>query len=225
MPWFSVRECLLGILYSPSLFLLLVGIFSSLICWHLPFTRKSQLVLTLLIPLLISSFYSPAATSLFTYFLENQVPETTPFDANISPVIVLVGRGPTVAAATTEAAALLINQHKAQAVYISGDVPQTRELLLQLGVPSGLITLDSSATTTWENASFTSAWLSRHYPGAPVILITDPWQLARAARAFSYQGLSVLGRAAMPEMSERSRNHFSLRETLAYILYWFQARM
>ena len=225
MPWFSVRECLLRILYSPSLFLLLVGIFSSLICWHLPFTRKSQLVLTLLIPLLISSIYSPAATSLFTYFLENQVPETTPFDANISPVIVLVGRGPTVAAATTEAAALLINQHKAQAVYISGDVPQTRELLLQLGVPSGFITLDSSATTTWENASFTSAWLSRHYPGAPVILITDPWQLARAARAFSYQGLSVLGRAAMPEMSERSRNHFSLRETLAYILYWFQARM
>jgi uncharacterized SAM-binding protein YcdF (DUF218 family) len=223
--WISTRENFLGILLSPSTFLLLIGIFSSFLCWHLPFTRKSQLVLSLLIPLLISSIYSPAATSLFTYFLENQVPETTPFETNISPVIVLVGRGPIVAAATTEAAAQLFNQHKAQAVYISGDVPQTRELLMQQGVPSGFITLDSSATTTWENASFTSAWLSNHYPGAPVILITDPWQLARAARAFSFQGLSVIGLSAMPEMSERSRNHFALRETLAYILYWFQARI
>lgn len=225
MVWISTRENFLGILLSPSTFLLLIGIFSSFLCWHLPFTRKSQLVLSLLIPLLISSIYSPAATSLFTYFLENQVPETTPFETNISPVIVLVGRGPIVAAATTEAAAQLIKQHKARAVYISGDVPQTRELLMQQGVPSGFITLDSSATTTWENASFTSAWLSNHYPGAPVILITDPWQLARAARAFSFQGLSVIGLSAMPEMSERSRNHFALRETLAYILYWFQARI
>jgi uncharacterized SAM-binding protein YcdF (DUF218 family) len=223
--WISTRENFLGILLSPSTFLLLIGIFSSFLCWHLPFTRKSQLVLSLLIPLLISSIYSPAATSLFTYFLENQVPETTPFETNISPVIVLVGRGPIVAAATTEAAAQLIKQHKARAVYISGDVPQTRELLMQQGVPSGFITLDSSATTTWENASFTSAWLSNHYPGAPVILITDPWQLGRAARAFSFQGLSVIGLSAMPEMSERSRNHFALRETLAYILYWFQARI
>ena len=152
------------------------------------------------------------------------MPETAALDTNISPVIVLLGRGPIVAAATTEAAALLFNQHKAQAVYISGDIPQTRKFLLQRGVPSRFITLDSSATTTWENATFTSAWLSRHYPGAPVIVITDPWQLARAARAFSYQGLSVIGLSAMPQMSERSRNHFALRETLAYILYFFQAR-
>ena len=225
MVWISARENFLGILLSPSTCLLLIGIFSSFLCWQLPFTRKSQLVLSLLIPLLISSIYSPAATSLLTYFLENQVPETAALDTNILPVIVLVGRGPIVAAATTEAAALLFNQHKAQAVYISGDIPQTREFLLQLGVPSRFITLDSSANTTWENATFTSAWLSRHYPGAPVIVITDPWQLARAARAFSYQGLSVIGLSAMPEMSERSRNHFALRETLAYILYYFQARM
>ena len=225
MAWFSVREYLLKILYFPFLFILITGITSSLICWYLPLTRKSQLALSLLLPLLLSSIYSPAATRLFTYFLENQVPKTINLSTTIMPVIVIVGRGPIVAAATTESAALLFNQHKAQAVYISGDVPQTRELLLQLGVPSGFITLDSSATTTWENASFTSAWLSRHYQGAPVILITDPWQLARAARAFSYQGLSVIGLSAMPEMSERSRNHFALRETLAYILYWFQARI
>lgn len=225
MAWFSVRECLLRILYSPSLFLLLVGISSSLICWHLPFARKTQLAISLLIPLLISSIYSPFATSLFTNFLNNQVPKTFDLSTNITPIVVLVGRGPIVAAATTKAAAHLIKYHKARAVYISGDVPQTREKLLQLGVPSGFITLDSSATTTWENASFTSAWLNRYYPGAPVILITDPWQLARAVRAFSHQGLSVLGRAAIPEMSESSRNHFALRETLAFILYWFQARI
>ena len=225
MLWFSIRDRLLEAIYSPALFLFIIGIASSVACWQLQFTRKSLLALSLLIPLLISSIYTPVATSLFTHFLENQVPETTPFDTNISPVIVLVGRGPIVAVATTEAAALHFKQHKAQAVYITGDVPQTRELLLQLGVPSGYITLDSSATTTLETASITSAWLSRHYPGAPVILITDPWQLARAARAFSYQGLSVLGRAVVPEMSERSRNHFALRETLAYILYWFQARI
>jgi uncharacterized SAM-binding protein YcdF (DUF218 family) len=225
MAWFSIRENLLSILYSPSLFLLLTGIFFSLVCGQLPIARKFQLALSLFIPLLFSSIYSPAATRLLTYFLETQVPKTIDLSTNKTSVIVLVGRGPIVAAATTEAAGLLFNQHKAQAVYISGDLPQTREMLLKLGVPSGFVTLDSSATTTWENASFTSAWLSSHHPGAPVTLITDPWQLARAARAFSYHELSVHGRAAMPEMSERSRNHFALRETLAYILYWFQSRM
>lgn len=225
MAWFSIRESLLRVVYTPALFLFVIGIFSSVACWQLPFTRRIQLVLSLLITLLFSSIYSPPATSLFTYFLENQLPESTVVNSNILPVIVVVGRGPIVAAATTEAAAHLFNQHKAQAVYISGDIPQTREFLLQLGVPSRFITLDSSATTTWENATFTSAWLSKHYPGAPVIVVTDPWQLARAARAFSYQGLSVIGLPAMPEMSERSRNHFALRESLAYILYYFQARM
>ena len=225
MAWFSIREGLLRVVYTPAIFLFVIGIVSSVACWHLPFSRRIQLVLSLLITLLFSSIYSSPATSLLTYFLANQLPESTVFNTNILPVIVVVGRGPIVAAATTEAAALLFNQHQAQAVYISGDIPQTREFLLQLGVPSRFITLDSSAATTWENATFTSAWLSRHYPGAPVIVITDPWQLARAARAFSYQGLSVIGLSAMPEMSERSRNHFALRETIAYILYYFQGRM
>ena len=224
MAWFGIREYLLRVLFSPFLFLLSIGFIFFLLSWQLPFTRKTQLALSTLATLLSSSIYSPAATSLFTYFLEKQLPESIDLSTNISPVIVLVGRGPIVAAATTETAALLLNQHQAEAIYISGDLPQTRDMLLQLGVPSGLVTLDSSATTTWENASSTSAWLSRHYPGAPVILITDPWQLARAARAFNYHGLTVYMKAAMPEMSEKSRNYFALRETLAYILYWFQAR-
>ena len=225
MAWFSTREILLRILYSPSFFLLLIGIASLFVCLQLPIARKCQLVLSLFITLLFSTIYSPAATSLLTYFLDSQVPKSIDLSTNISPVIVLVGRGPIVGEVTTGLAALLFNQHKAQAIYISGDLPQTREMLLQLGIPFGFITLDSSATTTWENASLTSAWFSRHYPDAPVILITDPWQLARAVRAFSHQGLLVLGRAAVPEMSDRSRNHFALRESLAYILYWLQARM
>jgi uncharacterized SAM-binding protein YcdF (DUF218 family) len=50
------------------------------------------------------------------------------------------------------------------------------------------------ARTTWENATRNAAWLGQHHPGASlpaILLITNPWQLPRASRAFVRQGLLV----------------------------------
>ncbi|WP_413404205.1 MULTISPECIES: YdcF family protein [unclassified Synechococcus] len=56
--------------------------------------------------------------------------------------------------------------------------------------PAGLVARDSCALTTWENATLTKTWLQTNHPGAPVLLITDPWQLPRAAHAFAHQGFA-----------------------------------
>ena len=79
------------------------------------------------------------------------------------------------------------------------------------GVAPSRIAGDSCARTTWENATRTAAWLRQHHPGAPVLLITDPWQLPRASRAFARQGLQV--------------QPLALRETAATLLYRLQGRM
>lgn len=77
---------------------------------------------------------------------------------------------------------------------------------------------DSCARTTWENATHTAAWLHRHHPGAPVLLITDPWQLPRATAAFGHQGLQVIPSAATPHLSAREGNRLALREIAVTLL-------
>ena len=87
---------------------------------------------------------------------------------------------------------------------------------------------DSCVRTTWENATRTTAWLRQHHPGASlpaVLLITDPWQLPRASRAFSRQGLQVQPLAAEPPLSAPERNRLALRESVGTVLYRLQGRM
>jgi uncharacterized SAM-binding protein YcdF (DUF218 family) len=139
-------------------------------------------------------------------------------------VLVLPGRGPAIAAAATTAAAPLLRTGQASAAYISGDSPATSQLLLQQGVPPSRIAGDSCARTTWENATRTAPWLRRHHPGAPVLLLTDPWQLPRATRAFQHQGLQVIPLAVTPALTPAQRNRLALRETAATLLYRLQGR-
>jgi uncharacterized SAM-binding protein YcdF (DUF218 family) len=84
---------------------------------------------------------------------------------------------------------------------------------------------DACARTTWENTTRTSACLQQHHPGAPVLLITDPWQLPRASRAFQRQGLSVIPLAAEPSLAVAARNRLALREAAGTLLYGLQGRM
>jgi len=157
-------------------------------------------------PLLLSALYSPAATTLLSGWLSAQLPAPVsppPGGApSARPVAVLVGRGPAIAAATTDLAA---------------------DRLVALGVNPARIAGDSCARTTWENATDTADWLRQHHPGAPVLLITDPWQLPRASRAFVSQGLHVTPLAAEPNLDGATRNRLALRET-ATLLYRLQGR-
>ena len=99
---------------------------------------------------------------------------------------------------------------------------------MQLGVAPSRIAGDCCARTTWENATRTAAWLRQHHPGASlpaILLITDPWQLPRAAHAFARQVLQVQPLAAEPPLTAPERNRLALREAAATLLYRLQGRM
>jgi len=224
LAWINLRELLLKVLFTPALLLPLVATASALLAWRLHLHRSSMLALALLAPLAISTIYSPAATTLLSAWLQSQLPAPSAVAAGL-PVVVLVGRGPDIASASTAAAAPRLRQGQALAAYVSGDQRSTAELLQKLGVEPSSIAGDSCARTTWENATLTSAWLQQHHPGAPVLLITDPWQLPRASRAFQRQGLSVIPLAAEPSLAAAARNRLALREAAGTLLYWLQGRL
>jgi uncharacterized SAM-binding protein YcdF (DUF218 family) len=131
----------------------------------------------------------------------------------------------TIYSPTTAAAAHHLSRQPESVVYVSGDQPITAERLLTLGVPPARIAGDSCARTTWENATHTAPWLQQHHPGAPVLLITDPWQLARATAAFRHQNLQVIPLAVTPALTSAQSNRLALRETAATLLYRLQGRM
>jgi uncharacterized SAM-binding protein YcdF (DUF218 family) len=224
LAWIGVRELLLTVLFTPALLLPVLGLAGGILAGVLRLPRVQALVLTLLLPMVASVLYTPLATDVLTGWLQAQVPPPSPTNA-LSPVVVLVGRGPAIAAATTSAAAPLMGEGLARAVYVSGDVPATAQLLLGKGVAPERVAGDSCARTTWENASLTATWLDRHHPGATVLLITDPWQLPRATRAFQRQGLRVNPRPADPPLPPADRNRLALREAAATLLYRVQGRI
>jgi uncharacterized SAM-binding protein YcdF (DUF218 family) len=223
LAWFSLRELLLGLVHTPALLLPLAAALALALAWWLQLPRLATAALALLLPLTLSAIYSPPATALLTGWLQSQLP-VAPSSAPAA-VVVLLGRGDAIAAATTKAAATRLRQGKAVAVYVSGDARSTAERLVQLGVAPSRIAGDSCARTTWENATRTASWLRQHHPGAPVLLITDPWQLPRASRAFARQGLQVQPLAAEPPLSAAERNRLALREAAATLLYWLLGRM
>jgi uncharacterized SAM-binding protein YcdF (DUF218 family) len=226
LAWFSLRELLLGLVHTPALLLPLAAALALALAWWLQLPRLATAALALLLPLTLSAIYSPPATALLTGWLQSQLP-VAPSSAPAA-VVVLLGRGDAIAAATTKAAATRLRQGKAVAVYVSGDARSTAERLVQLGVAPSRIAGDSCARTTWENATRTAAWLRQHHPGASlpaILLITDPWQLPRAAHAFARQGLQVQPLAAEPPLTAPERNRLVLRETAATLLYRLQGRM
>ena len=226
--WIGLREPLLLLLNEPALLLPLAAALVLAISWRLAWPRRWKILGILLVPLTLSGIYSPASTAVLERWLSAQLPAAMALPPTGSPaaasVAVIPGRGPLIAAATTARAAELIRQHRAAAVYVSGDARSTADHLLELGVPADRVAGDACARTTWENASRTAVWLRDHHPGVPVLLISDPWQLPRASAAFRRQGLTVIPIPAAPPLSARSRKWFALRETAATLLYRLQGR-
>ena len=226
--WFSWREFLLNVLFTPWLLSLFVGLLITALIVLLPI-RLSWLNRALIVisaVLSVNIIYSPLATQGLSVWLASQLPAPVERRENVPPpVAVLVGRGPKIAKATSKEAARLLKQHTVQAVYVSGDQRSTAQRVVDAGGPAEGVAGDSCARTTWENATRTNTWLQVHHPGAPVLLITDPWQLPRAAHAFARQGLSVLPFAVSPRLSSHERNRLALRETAGTLLYRLLGRM
>ena len=191
LAWFSLRELLLGLVHSPALLLPLAAALGLALAWWWQLSRAGTTALALLLPLALSAIYSPPATALLSGWLQSQLP-AAPSSAPAA-VVVLLGRGPAIAAATTSSAAVQLRRDPSLPTYVSGDARSTAERLVQLGVP--------------------------------VLLITDPWQLPRASRAFARQGLKVHPLAAEPPLTAPERNRLALREAAASLLYRLQGRM
>ena len=224
MPWFGLREFLLTVLHTPAMLLPLAAVVGVALATMLHLRGASRAAVAVAAPILVSLLYSPAATLALTGWLQGQLPPA-PAPSGAGAVAVLVGRGPAIAAATTAAASRQFASGRVVAAYVSGDQRATADSLLRLGVPEDRIAGDSCARTTWENATLTAAWLRQHHPGAPVLLITDTWQLPRAVRAFQHQGLAVQSLAATALLSAAEQNRLALREAAATALYRLQGRM
>ena len=228
LAWFGLRGALLHVLFTPWLLSLLLGslLAGLLVLLPLPFRWWSRGLIVISGVLLVNAIYSPLATESLSGWLSSQLPAPVERIENAPlPVAVLVGRGPKIAKATSKEAARLLKQHKVQAVYVSGDHRSTAQRVVDAGAPAGRVAGDSCARTTWENATLTSAWMQSHHPGSPVLLITDPWQLPRAAHAFARQGLYVLPLAVSPRLSRHERNRLALRETAGMLIYRLLGRM
>ena len=222
--WLQLREPVFQLLYQPWLVLPLIGWITWRLSSPLPALGRSAAVL---LPVLcVALLYSPLGTAGLTAWLQRQLPPSPdPPPSEHSPaIVVLLGRGPQVAEATTALAAVVMRRGGAPAVYVSGDAISTAHALERQGVPSARIAGDSCARTTWENATRTAAWLRHHHLGSPVLLITDPWQLPRATAVFRRQGLVVEPIPADPKFNPIERNRLVLRETAGTLLYKLQGR-
>ena len=219
-----MRELGLLVLHTPALLLPLAALLAIGLAMWVQLPRPAWSAVAVLTPAALSVLYTPWSTALLSAWLTAQLPAAAPASST-APVAVLVGRGPEIAAATTAVAAAQLRQGQASSAYVSGDQIATAERLLSLGVAPAQLAGDSCARTTWENATVTASWLRRHHPGAPVLLITDPWQLPRAVHAFRHQGLVVQPLAAAPPLPASRRNRLALREAAATALYWLQGRM
>ena len=158
----------------------------------------------------MSIVYSPLTTATLTAWLSSQLPKPPP-----------PAPGPALAARP-------LHQGRVQEIYVSGDGPGTAQRLLQLGVPPERIAGDNCARTTWENASLTSPWIRAHHSDAnrpAILLITDPWQLPRASRAFQRQQLPVTPIPADPDLPPHQSNRLALRQSAATVLDGLQGRM
>jgi uncharacterized SAM-binding protein YcdF (DUF218 family) len=148
----------------------------------------------------MSIVYSPLTTATLTAWLSSQLPKPPPPAPGRTPA----APGP-----------------RPGDLCLRCDGPGTAQRLLQLGVPPERIAGDNCARTTWENASLTSPWIRAHHSDAnrpAILLITDPWQLPRASRAFQRQPLPVTPIPADPDLPPHQSNRLALRESAATVL-------
>jgi uncharacterized SAM-binding protein YcdF (DUF218 family) len=227
MAWFSLRDTLLHLVTTPVMLLPLIAGLALGLCAVAGLRWPARALLSGLAVAVVSFLYSPLTTAALTAWLSSQLPKPPP-PAPGPALAVIVGRSPEIASASTALAARMLHQGRVQEIYVSGDGPGTAQRLLQLGVPPERIAGDSCARTTWENAGLTSTWIREHHPAAhqpAILLITDPWQLPRASRAFQRQQLHVTPIPADPHLPPHQSNRLALRESAATVLYGLQGRM
>ena len=123
LAWFELREPLLSLINTPALLLPLAAALGLALAWWLQLPRFGAAALALLLPLVLSAIYSPPATALLTGWLQSQLP-AAPYPGPAA-VLVLLGRGDAIAAATTTSAAAQLHHNPGLSAYVSGDARST----------------------------------------------------------------------------------------------------
>jgi uncharacterized SAM-binding protein YcdF (DUF218 family) len=225
MGWFYVREIILGLATTPALFLIIGGILLTMIAKVMRLVFWKNIVFSLTGTLLPSVIYSPIGTNFMSMWLTKQIDISHVIKYN-KALVVILGRGEKTSSATTHLAADLEKKGYVNHIYVSGETPYNANRLLKLGVPKGKITVDETAKTTWENAIVTSDWIRRQriYTNN-IILITDNWQLARAAKCFNRRGIRVIPMPVKPILTKNEQNKLAIRETTAMIIYIMLGRV
>ena len=91
------------------------------------------------------------------------------------------------------------------------------------GVPGNRIELEEHSTSTRENAEY-AARICRERGWRKVVVVSDPYHLFRARRAFEREGLTALTSPALDcrrNRSTRERVIWTLRETVLVLRDWF----
>ncbi len=226
--YFALRKPIFFLFFTPigvSIFVFLLSIaITYLLRARLRLMQRLAITLSLMIivNLQFTNFATQYLNHWLSSFLQNKIERT--IDQKDSLVVIL-GRGPRIAKATTDKAIDLYKTGQANLFYISGDKKSTGKLLLKGGIPPESLYGDSCARTTWENALLTSEWINANYLGKQIILITDPWQLPRATKTFIKQGISLTSIPVMPRLSNKEKNFLAKREALGTLIYILLGRM
>lgn len=140
----------------------------------------------------------------------------------------------------------LVKNGKVDTVLISGGtasinrelIPESiyaRKYLMDLGVDSGKILIDTASKNTWENAKYTKQILESAKHRGPVLLITSAFHMPRAKKTFAKAGIEVVahpvqfisdpGRGyifsdyVMPSSQALSNFEVLIKEWVGYMVY------
>jgi uncharacterized SAM-binding protein YcdF (DUF218 family) len=97
------------------------------------------------------------------------------------------------------------------------------DLAIRSGVPAEKIQLEEHSTSTRENAEY-AARICREQGWKKVVVVSDPYHLFRARRAFEREGLTVLTSPALDcrrNRNPRERVLWTLRETVLVLRDYF----
>ncbi|MGF1515733.1 MAG: YdcF family protein [Elainellaceae cyanobacterium] len=164
---------------------------------------------------------SPALTTLgfqgLTQFLASPKAEDLSAEA-----IVLLGRGPDLRDARTDAAFALWERQVAPQVFVSGrgDTPPMIQKLRAKGLPAGAVDGEPCSSTTEENAQYTASILQPQGVRR-IVLVTDGPHMLRSLLTFRSLGFDAMPYVTpLPETLRQSQTKFLIaREYLGLISY------
>ena len=231
---------------------LVIALFLGLLAWLQAYRgkRRGAALWLVLASLWLLVWSSTPFYGWFGSTLERQYPPCRAEDLPTADAIVVLGGGmessrglfyPDMNSAADRVwhAARLYKTGKAPLVIPTGvgEIEATVPLLVDLGVPTAVIRVETASRNTAENARCTAALLARS-GGRRVLLVTSAWHMRRAQLLFERAGLEVIPAATdyeatiararpdrwsllmlLPSPDALNRNTVILKEYIGYWVY------